>query len=232
MSTSKRIACSTIVAALVATAAPTNASAESAAVSEQAHPAHDVHVAIAPHFGILVPQIFSDLGSFPVFGLELGYLLPFDVGSMVRPLQLNFDVMFTAPTASGVEDGPALGDASGDGEQFNWQLRERVLVLEFNGMWRFMPPADGFSVYATAGPRVYLMESVMNATSESGADFGENRETKTQVGLMLGGGAEYAVGPGAIFGALEFGWSDMNQRITGDSNTGALVVDLGYRFLF
>ena len=95
-----------------------------------------------------------------------------------------------------------------------------------------MPPADGFSVYATAGPRVYLMESVMVATSDSGAALGENRETKTQVGLVFGGGAEYALGPGSLFGALEFGWSDMNQRITGDSNTGAFVVDLGYRLMF
>lgn len=216
-------------AALAAFLATSTAPAQEVTASSSAHPAHDLHASVAPHVGVLVPQLFSDLGSFPVVGLELGYILPFDVGSMLRPLQLNFDTMFTAPTASGSEFAPAFGE---DGENFDWQLRERVLIFELSGLWRFLPPGEGFSAYAQAGPRLYLMESVMNATSASGADLGENRETKTQVGLMIGGGAEYTLGPGAIFGALEFGWSDMKQRITGDSNTGALVVDLGYRFMF
>ena len=220
----------TCVAATAILAATTGTtSAQTVSASSSNHPAHDLHVTIAPHIGVLVPQLFSDLGSFPVFGLELGYILPFDAGSMVRPLQLSLDTMFTAPTASGSELAPALGE---DGETFDWNLRERFLVFELAALWRFLPPGDGFSAYGTVGPRLYLMESVMRASSASGAELGENRETKTQIGLMVGGGVEFAVGPGAIFGALEFGWSDMKQRITGDSNTGALVLDLGYRFMF
>lgn len=218
----------TLSAAAILAAAST-AGAQTVSAESSAHPAHDLHVTAAPHIGVLVPQLFSDLGSFPVVGLELGYILPFDAGPMVRPLQLSLDTMYTAPTASGTETAPNFGE---DGEDFDWELRERVLIFELSALWRFMPPGDGFSAYGTIGPRLYLMESVMNATSSSGNDLGENRETKTQAGLMVGGGAEYALGPGSIFGALEFGWSDMKQRITGDSNTGAFVIDVGYRLMF
>ena len=51
-------------------------------------------------------------------------------------------------------------------------------------------------------------------------------------GLVVGGGADFAVGPGTIYGALEFGWSNLDQRLTGDSNTGALTLDAGYRLYF
>jgi len=206
------------------------ANATAQTVSAKAdHPAHDLSLTIAPHVGVLVPQLFSELGAWPVFGLELGYILPFDAGSMVRPLEITADVMFTMPSASGTDFSPAFGES---GEDYDWELVERTVVVELAVLWRFMPPGQGFSVYGQLGPRLYLTESVMTASSASGADLGENRETKTEVGFMVGGGAEYAVGPGSIFGALEFGWSDLNKRITGDSNTGALVLDLGYRLMF
>lgn len=183
---------------------------------------------VAPHIGLLVPQLFAEFGSWPVFGLELGLILPFDVAQMRRPLQVSFDVMYTQPGAKGTQTSDALGDA---GQEFEWQLKERTLVLELSGLWRFMPPGQDLSAFATLGPRLYLMESIMQASS-AGQDFGENRETKTQVGFVVGGGAEYAVGPGSVFGALELAWSDVKQRITGDSNNGALVLDVGYRLMF
>lgn len=223
---SVRLTAAAFVAALVSFGATASAQEVSA---QSGHPAHALNVTFAPHVGVLVPQLFSELGSWPVFGVELGYIAPFDAGSMVRPLTLTFDVMFTQPTASGADFAPAIGEM---GEAYSWDLKETTLILELAALWRFLPPGKGFSAYGQIGPRVYLTESVMTATSQSGADFGENRETKTEYGLMAGGGVEYGVGPGAVFGALEIGWSDLNKRITGDSNTGAMVVDLGYRFMF
>jgi len=49
--------------------------------------------------------------------------------------------------------------------------------------------------------------------------------------FVVGGGVEWLLGPGALFGAVKVGFSDLDQRLTGDANTGAAVVDLGYRFL-
>jgi len=94
-----------------------------------------------------------------------------------------------------------------------------------------MPPGAPLSAYAQIGPRVYLMNAVMTASGNGGADFGENEETNTEVGFVVGGGVEWLLGPGALFGAVKVGFSDLDQRLTGDANTGAAVVDLGYRFL-
>lgn len=191
--------------------------------------ARELSFVLAPHVGVLVPQIFSDLGSWPVFGVEFGYILPFDVGPMIRPLQLALDVMYTQPEASGSGFDADLGD---EGADWEWELVQQTLIVELAGLWRFLPPGEGFSAYGTIGPRLYLMQSEMTASGNDGSSFGENTETKTEVGLMVGGGAEYAFGPGSVFAGLEMGWSDLNTRITGDSNTGALVLDLGYRFMF
>jgi opacity protein-like surface antigen len=196
--------------------------------STEVDTARDVSFSIAPHVGVLVPQLFSDLNSWPIFGLEVGYILPFDVGSMKRPLQLTLDGMYSQPGADGEAFSPRLGE---DGQDYSWELTQRMAIVELAALWRFMPPADGFSVYALIGSRMYLLETVMVASSE-GVDFGENRETQTHYGMVVGGGVEYPLGPGSMFGGLEFGWSDLNTTITGDSNTGTLVVDLGYRFMF
>lgn len=190
--------------------------------------AHDLILTIAPHVGVVAPQLFSELGSWPVFGLELGVILPFDAGSMIRPLTVAFDVMYTAPGASGRGTDPNLGDA---GAGFDWELNQQMLILELTGLWRFMPPGAPLSAYAQIGPRVYLMNAVMTASGNGGADFGENEESNTEVGFVVGGGVEWLLGPGALFGAVKVGFSDLDQRLTGDANTGAAVVDLGYRFL-
>lgn len=199
-------------------------SVEPAATSESS----EVSFTLAPHVGVLVPQLFSELGSWPIFGLEFGYILPFDVGSMERPLAITLDGMYSQPGSSGSAFEPTLGE---EGQNFDWELTQRMVVVELAAQWRFMPAAQGLSVYGLIGPRLYLLESVVTASSE-GSDFGENAETQTHVGMVAGGGVEYPLGPGSLFGALEFGWSDLNTRVTGDSNTGTLVVDLGYRFMF
>lgn len=184
---------------------------------------------LAPHVGVIAPQPFVDLGSFPIFGLEAGFIMPFDAGSMVRPLSLNFDVMFTAPRAEGEGVSADLG---AEGADYQWELVERMLILELSAIWRFTPAGKGLSAFAQVGPRFYMMESVMNAEGNNGQTFGENSEVGREFGFVVGGGAEYALGPGAIFGALEFSFSDLKQEITGDANNGALVLDLGYRLFF
>jgi hypothetical protein len=99
-------------------------------------------------------------------------------------------------------------------------------------MWRFMPPGQGFSAHAIVAPRMYMMETVLEAASNEGSDFGEHRETNSEWGVVLGGGAEFMLGPGALFGTLLVGGSPLDQRITGEANTAAINVDLGYRLFF
>jgi opacity protein-like surface antigen len=194
-----------------------------------AHPAGEKSIVVAPHIGVTAPQLFSDLGSWPIFGLELGYIMPFNAGSFTRPLQLSFDVMYTAPGATGTGENLHLGEG---GASYEWTLKQQMLVLQLGALWRFMPPGEFVSAYAMVGPRVYLMESVLNASGNGGADFGENRETNTEYGFVLGGGADFAVGPGTLFTTLYFSMSKLDQRITGEANTGALALSAGYRLYF
>ena len=184
--------------------------------------------AVGPHVGVIAPQPFGDLGSWPVFGLDIGYILPFDVG-MERPIQLGVDVGYTAPGATGEGEHPMLGE---EGGTYEWTLQQRMLTVQLTTMWRFMPPGQGFSAHALIGPRMYMMETVLEASGNDGADFGEHRETNSEWGLVFGGGAEFMLGPGAIFGTVLVGGSPLDQRITGEANTAAINVDLGYRLFF
>ncbi len=185
-------------------------------------------LAVAPHIGVIAPQPFGDLGSWPVFGLDAGYILPFDVGAMERPLQLGIHASYTRPGATGEGTHPMLGE---EGADYNWELDQQILTLQLTTMWRFMSPGQGLSAHALVGPRVYLMESVMEASGND-ADFGENTETNTEYGVVFGGGVEFMLGPGALTGTVTVGGSPLDQRITGEANTGAINLDLGYRLFF
>ena len=180
------------------------------------------------HAGATVPQVFSELTLAATFGLDVGYLPPVDIGPFVRPLQIGLGISFTNPPAEGQSADPDLGD---EGRAVVWSLEERMLVLELNAAWRFMPLTERWSAFAQLGPKLYLMESILKASS-GGADFGEQRETRTHVGFSVGGGVDLSLGPGSAFAALEIGGSDLDKTITGDANTGAVSLELGYRLHF
>lgn len=195
----------------------------------QSHAAADSSIVVGPHIGVTSPQLFSDLGSWPIFGLELGYILPLDVGPFERPIQLSLDTSYTAPGAVGTGENMHLGES---GASYDWTLQQRMLVLQPTLLWRFMAPGEFLSAYALLGARAYLMESVLTASGNNGEDFGENRETNREFGFVVGAGADLAVGPGTLFGTLYLSRSGLDQRITGDANTGALALSLGYRLYF
>ncbi len=186
-------------------------------------------IAVAPHLGVTAPQPFGDLGSFPTFGLDVGYILPFDVGGMSRPLQIGLELSYTAPGAEDTGTHAMLGES---GAGYEWHLRQRMLTTQLNLLWRFMPAGQQLSAHAIVAPRLYMMESVLEASGNSGNDFGENRETNSEFGVAIGGGAEYMVGPGAAVGTLLFAMSPLDQRITGDANTGTFNLSVGYRLFF
>ncbi|MFW5967913.1 MAG: outer membrane beta-barrel protein [Persicimonas sp.] len=205
----------------------TTAFAQEGASSD--HAAADNSVVVAPHVGALFPQVTSDLDSWAVFGLSGGYILPGEMLGFERPLELGLDVMYTQPGGSGGGHEPNLGE---DGSDYSWDLTQRMVVLEAYGLWRFKPAGGSFSPYAHIGPRTYLMETEVDAVTEEGEDFGTNTEQKTEFGFVFGGGADFAVGPGTMYGTLEFGWNNLDQRISGDTAVGALALDVGYRLFF
>lgn len=185
--------------------------------------------AVTPYAGATAPQPFGDLNTWPVFGADLGVILPFDMAGFDRPLQIGVDASFTAPGAEGEGTHPMLGE---DGADYQWDLQQRMLTVQFTTMWRFMAPGQGFSAHLLAGPRMYMMESVLEASGNDGQDFGEHRETNSEFGFAVGAGAEFMLGPGAAVTTLLFARSPLDQRITGEANTGAFHLSLGYRLFF
>lgn len=186
-------------------------------------------LAVSPQLGFTAPQPFGELGSFPIFGADVGYILPFDIADFQHPLQVGLEGSFTAPSAEGNGTHAMLGES---GAGYEWHMRQRIFTLQLTTMWRFVPPESGVSPHILFGPRIYMMESVLEASGNSGQDFGENRETNTEVGLAFGAGAEYPIGPGSATGSVVFTRSGLDQRITGEANTGAFNLNVGYRFFF
>lgn len=182
---------------------------------------------VGVHTGVLVPQVSSELGSFALVGLEFGYTLPWDIGEMKRPLGLQLDLMGTAPGASGGGTSMQLGE---DGRAYSWELTSTMVVLELTASWR-LEVAEGLGTYLQAGPRAYFVQNTL--TAEAGNDeFGERTQGANAIGGVVALGGDLTLGPGAVFVALEFGGSDLNTDLTGDANTGALAIDLGYRLGF
>ena len=185
--------------------------------------------AVAPQVGVVAPQAFSDFDAAPSFGVDVGAILPFELGPFHHPLQLGMELAYTAPTISGTGDDPMLGD---DGDEFQWHLRQRMLSLQLTILWRLLRPGDSFGVHLVLGPRIYLMESVLDVAADHGGDFGEYRETNTEYGVAAGLGGELRLGPGSLTIAATISRSPLDQRITGPTNTGAIHLQGGYRFFF
>lgn len=193
------------------------------------HTTVEVHTLSKLNVGLFVgtsaPGAFSDLTAAPLVGLNLDYALPISLAGFVRPIEVGVGMSFSNPDAQGTGFAESLGP---EGENFRWELQERLLMLEVNASWRFMPLTEVWSAYVQTGPRLYVQESVLNA-SGGAADFGEHRESGAALGFFFSGGVDWALGPGSLYGALELGGSDLSHRITGDTTTGAINVKVGYR---
>lgn len=209
--------------------APAATPATTAATTAVAQEERDAFLVIGPHIGMTMPQLFSDLGFWPIFGLEIGWIAPFDAGAMRRPLQISLDTLYTAPGASGSGESAWLGE---DGAEYAWDLRQKMLIFQLGFLWRFLPPSSLVRPYATVGPRLFLMETVLEARGNGDEDFGTNRETNHEFGFAFGGGLDISAGPGTAFATLLLSTSNLDQRITGDTNTGTMSLSIGYRLWF
>lgn len=213
--------------ALVPALAPGLAHASTPGVDVSPAQPQPALMVLGPHLGFSLPQPFNSMASAPVYGLELGIVLPWSPGHRDRPLQLGVDVTYSAPTTEGEGFSSALGL---EGASYSWQLTQHTLAIEPHLLWRFRPIDSPWNAYLSASGRMNLVENVMQANSEA-QDFQENRERGTQLGFGAGTGLEWRLGPGAAFGALRMIWIPVDQRMTGETNASSLIGQLGYRFL-
>jgi hypothetical protein len=174
-------------------------------------------------------QVFSDLGVAPAGELEFGYRLPFLGRRLAIFVSGGYQYSYATGTV-GPDDRLVGPDGAPYPDGYNWDLDEHAVTLTLGFLGRIFADTDAFSPYLWVGPRVFFLESVVNG-SAGGEAFGENTETSTEFGVAAAVGVDYVLGPGALFGEVEVGWSPLGHDITGDSSTGQLGIALGYRLL-
>lgn len=176
------------------------------------------HVLVGAKLGGIVP--FDGLSPFVSFGVEVGALLPV----MNRQLAIVLDVDYTQPTTTGNEADPRV-----TGGTYTWKLTEQELAIMPVLMYR-MTTLKSVIPFVGIGPRMLLARSTVGDNGTPAIMQTTEQSTRIGVGLPLG--AELAVGPGHAIGELLFQYGTLNHVATGDANTGAVSLSVGYRLQF
>lgn len=196
---------------------------KAAAQEVEVHRSGSAAVTAGARVGLVAPQPFSDLGSFALFGVEGGYIIP----ALERRIQVGGAFYYTRPPASGGGTDDRLA-----GGTYEWDLKQQMFIVEVSGSFRFLPPGGTITPFGRLGARVYGLRTSLDGESGTDADFGKHREGSTELGMVVGGGVDWVLGPGALVGQLDVGFSDLDEQLTGNTNTGALELSVGYRFFF
>lgn len=164
---------------------------------------------------------FDGLSPFVAFGIELGVTLP----PLDHRLAIVLEIDYTQPTTTGTETDPRVM-----GGTYTWKLTEQelavmpVLLFRMTGMaGRSITPFVGI------GPRMLFARSTVRDNGMP--TIAETHEQSTRIGVGVPLGAELAAGPGRLIGELLVQYGTLNHVATGDANTGALSLFLGYRML-
>jgi hypothetical protein len=176
--------------------------------------------------GVGISNLHSDLGVGPEFEIEGGYTLPW----LQHRLRALLQVGYERTGASKDVDDARVGDPG-----YGFDLTEDKLTVMpaiFGQLWS--PGARRWNPYAALGPRIFMLRTKVDAKSDGdpGAAFGDSTEKNTEIGFGVQIGVEYDLWKGALLGELQTVWSKLDHRTTGDTNTGSLGINVGYRLKF
>lgn len=167
---------------------------------------------------------WSDFGATPVFELELGYMLP----PLHRAIEIFVIGQYAQPGIDGEskEPDPRLPGA----EPLQYDVTQQWLALSLGALYRIDVGTDVVMPYGGLGARMYMLRTKVKG-SVAGESFGENEETQSDFGLVLLGGVDIFLGPGALLAELSFGWAKLDGFVMRDTNLGALSLSVGYRVM-
>ena len=218
----RRFLMSMVMAAGLLVPALAEAQEASATVStdQPAPPKEGGLILFGGRVGGIVP--FGGLSPFVTGGIEAGYVFPWLNQGLAAAVQMDY----TAPKSDGTQTDPRLLSNNGS---YNWKLTEQqlsimpVVMYRLTSLGRLVP-------YVGIGPRIYMLKSNVKGTVGDQV-ISETTEKSTKVGFGIPLGVEYGLGPGAVLAELLFQYGGLDHTATGDTNTGAASLALGYRFL-
>jgi opacity protein-like surface antigen len=174
---------------------------------------------LAGKVGGILP--FADMSPFVSGGLELGYVF----GGTERRIAAMLDVTYTTPLGDGHVDDARFADGG-----FDWELTQKALVFQPTFLYRLTGVLGDLTPYAGIGPRLYLLQTVVEGKSGS-ATIERTDEQSTKFGFGVPLGIEYALGPGGLMAELLFQWGPLDHRTTGDTHLASTTLLIGYRAL-
>ena len=171
---------------------------------------------LAPKFGLFEPT--SRLSGALFLGLEAGYVLP----ALDDRLAVVLEVDWVRPRASGSVADPRL--VAGDGA---YNLGNAEVGVLLSAIYRLEDLLPGLTPYGGLGPGLFFHRTATQAFQNTYV------ETEGRLGFQLLGGADYVIGPGAVFGEIRYHFTRVDFVATGSSNVGGfLALGLGYRLRF
>ena len=163
-------------------------------------------------------------GATPVFELELGYAP--DLGSSLgHALEIFLIGQYAQP---GLDGGSEPDPRFPGGVAFSYDVSQQLFSLSLGGLFRIDVGSDLLMPYAGLGGRLYLLSTEIKGEA-GGEPLGDSTETQSKLGLVLLGGLEAFVGPGALLFELSFGWTALDAYVLRDADAGALSLAVGYR---
>ncbi len=170
---------------------------------------------VAARAGAAFADAFAPLGPSFLTGVEVGWALPF----WRHRVALVADAAVSAPEASGAS------------QAFAW--RATVREIGFGLQIYYRHPIGRFTPYLGAGPRVLLIDALVDGAAGSPASpIAPSRETSAHVGAGVTPGLALALGPGHLFVDLPLTFVPAVTRTTGAFLAGSVAVAAGYRLWF
>jgi opacity protein-like surface antigen len=202
--------------AFVALAASPALAADAAGAPKDTPGAGNKGVFITGKVGGIVP--FGGLGPNVIGGIDVGYAL--DMG-----LAFGVAADYAAPKKHGTETDPRIAGGS-----YSWHLTEQELQIMPFVMYR-VKSLGSLVPYFGIGPRIYFLKSTVRS-NEGTPSFQETTEQSGKIGFGVPIGLEVHAGPGAAIAELLLQYGGIDHTATGNSNTGAASLALGYRLMF
>lgn len=184
----------------------------------------DIGLVLGGKIGGNVGKPFSEFGVSYVLDLEVGYLLPV----LDKSIEIFVSGQYTRPTTEGAETA-ADARLPGDGA-LRYDIAQQEFSLTLGGLYRIPVGLDWLMPYGGLGARLYMLRTEVKGTA-GGELFAPNEETQSAAGLLLLGGVDFALGPGALGAELQFGWAHVDAFVLRDTNLGALQLLVGYRLM-